>query len=106
MSQGCAFSRSITVLLFALAIAGAPEAWAQTTLTNVAARMSPNGIAVDPVSNKIYVANYLSANVTVIDGAMPGATAARARTTSTRWTGPRSCPPRGACARWLISPGR
>src|SRR2546423_14504712 len=41
---------------------------ADTSIGNVAAGTQPNAVAVNPVTNKIYVANYLSNNVTVIDG--------------------------------------
>ena len=40
----------------------------------VAAGYGPNAVAVNPVTNKIYVANYVSDNVTVIDGATNGTT--------------------------------
>jgi YVTN family beta-propeller protein len=35
----------------------------------IAAGTTPNAVAVNPATNKIYVPNYVSANVTVIDGA-------------------------------------
>jgi YVTN family beta-propeller protein len=41
----------------------------QTTTVSDPHASAPNGIAVNLVSNKIYVANYSSNNVTVIDGA-------------------------------------
>jgi YVTN family beta-propeller protein len=40
--------------------------WATATLS---AGTNPNAVAVNPATNKIYVANYNSSNVTVIDGA-------------------------------------
>ncbi|MBU1355695.1 MAG: T9SS type A sorting domain-containing protein, partial [Candidatus Edwardsbacteria bacterium] len=42
--------------------------------TTVAAGNAPNAVAVNPVTNKIYVANRSSNNVTVIDGATNGTT--------------------------------
>jgi YVTN family beta-propeller protein len=42
---------------------------ATNTTTTVAAGTEPIAVAVNPVTNKIYVANYRSDNVTVIDGA-------------------------------------
>ncbi len=42
---------------------------ATNSATNVIAGGLPQSVVVNPVTNKIYVANYLSSNVTVIDGA-------------------------------------
>ena len=42
---------------------------ATNSTTTVSAGNSPKAVAVNPVTNKIYVANFGSANVTVIDGA-------------------------------------
>ena len=42
---------------------------ATNTTTTVAAGSRPDAVAVNPVTNKIYVANSGSNNVTVIDGA-------------------------------------
>jgi YVTN family beta-propeller protein len=42
---------------------------AQTVTTTVGAGSNPHGVAVNPVTNKIYVSNNGSANITVIDGA-------------------------------------
>src|SRR5438874_2467345 len=47
---------------------GGQSVKADTSIGNVAAGTQPNAVAVNPVTNKIYVANYLSNNVTVIDG--------------------------------------
>src|SRR5436309_521584 len=55
------------VLAFLFLLAG--YARAQTVTTTVAAGTSPVSVAVNPVTNKIYVANLTSGNVTVIDGA-------------------------------------
>src|SRR5258707_15601809 len=42
---------------------------ATNTTTTVAAGATPAGVAVNPATNRIYVANELSNDVTVIDGA-------------------------------------
>ncbi len=51
--------------LLALCCITAP-ALADTAVASITAGTSPNAVAVNPVSNKIYVANYSSNNVTVI----------------------------------------
>ena len=60
------------MLVFSLAamLAGVacPLSDAQTVMTTVGVGMSPIAVAVNPVTNKIYVANQGSSNVTVIDG--------------------------------------
>jgi YVTN family beta-propeller protein len=53
---------------------GALAAHAQTVTTTVTVGTTPFSVAVNPVTNKIYVANQGSANVTVIDGATNSAT--------------------------------
>lgn len=50
-------------LLFTLA------AETQTVNTTVTVGSSPRAVAINPATNKIYVANYASNSVTVIDGA-------------------------------------
>jgi YVTN family beta-propeller protein len=45
------------------------SALAQTVVATVPAGSAPEAVAVNTVTNKIYVANLLSSNVTVIDGA-------------------------------------
>jgi len=52
-------------VLFGTPLAG----WAQTVTTTIAAGREPIAIAANPVSNKIYVINFGSNSVTVIDGA-------------------------------------
>ena len=47
-------------------VGGASLASAQVSIT---AGINPRAVAINPVTNKIYVANVNSANVTVIDGA-------------------------------------
>ncbi len=53
---------------------------ATNATTTVAAGTSPFSVAVNPVTNKIYVANYGSNNVTVIDGATNATTTVAAGT--------------------------
>ena len=60
------------------------SAHAQTVTANVNAGTTPFSVAVSPVTNKIYVANSASSNVTVIDGATNTVT-----TTVSAGTGPR-----------------
>jgi YVTN family beta-propeller protein len=62
---------------------------AETVTTTVSAGTEPLAVAVNPVTNKIYVANNSSNNVTVIDGAT--------NSTSTINAGPRP-------ASWLSTP--
>ncbi|MBI1785461.1 YncE family protein, partial [Candidatus Sumerlaeota bacterium] len=46
-----------------------PAAWREVCAnSNIPAGTAPNAIAINPVTNKIYVANFSSNNVTVIDG--------------------------------------
>src|SRR5262249_51698860 len=49
-------------------------AQAQTITTTVGTGATPSAVAINPVTNKIYVANMHSNNVTVIDGASNTAT--------------------------------
>src|SRR6266571_2987260 len=58
----------ITSVLACLFLLGG-YAQGQTVTTTVTAGSNPRSVAVNPVTNKIYVANFFSANVTVIDGA-------------------------------------
>ncbi len=57
--------KAALLLLAALLLASS----AQAQQTVVPAGEAPSAVAVNPVTNKIYVANFNSANVTVIDGA-------------------------------------
>jgi YVTN family beta-propeller protein len=54
------------VLLFA-AVAFLPFAQAQTLVDGVAVQINPTAVAVNPVTNKIYVANTGSGTVSVFD---------------------------------------
>src|SRR5260370_538592 len=62
------------------AVMGSLAAYAQIVPTTVNAGTNPNSVAVNPVTNKIYVANSGSANVTVIDGATNSTTTVNAGT--------------------------
>jgi len=57
---------SLSVALLLLAAAGLR---AQSVTTTLSVGTFPDAVAVNPVSNNIYVANYESGNVTVINGA-------------------------------------
>lgn len=54
---------------FLLLILAAVPAHSQTVIATVPVGIRPRGLAVNPATNKIYVANFDSSNVTVIDGA-------------------------------------
>jgi YVTN family beta-propeller protein len=57
----------LTVCLAVAAIIGTVSAdWVTTT---IATGTSPYAVAVNPVTNRVYIANQSSSNVTVIDGA-------------------------------------
>src|SRR2546426_12802808 len=59
------------VMGLALVILGtgfSSSAWADSVAATVNVGIQPWGVAVNPVTNKIYVANLYSNNVTVIDG--------------------------------------
>lgn len=58
--------RALLVATFCLCAAGAG---AQTKVATIGAGTEPLAVAVNPVTNKIYVANNSSNSVTVIDGA-------------------------------------
>ncbi len=61
--------RHAVPILLTLVVAWAAPASAQTVRARLAAGGNPAAVAVDPVANRIYVANMDSASVTVIDGA-------------------------------------
>ena len=65
------FTRNIhpIILSLLLALTAATGAYAQSVTASVAAGTSPIAVAINPVTNKIYVANEGSSDVTVIDGA-------------------------------------
>jgi DNA-binding beta-propeller fold protein YncE len=52
-----------------LLLISAVSAWAQTVVATVTVAGDPQGVAANPVTNKIYVANGGGRTVTVIDGA-------------------------------------
>ena len=57
------------VFSFLLLILGAVPAHSQAVIATVGAGVNPGGVAVNPKTNKIYVTNFSSNDVTVIDGA-------------------------------------
>ncbi len=67
------------IVLFSLVTLAAASSLAQTLVTTVTAGTSPTAVAVNVATNKIYVVNEGSNNVTVIDGAT--------NNTVTVWTG-------------------
>jgi len=68
-------SRSVWI---GLLLAWPASAWSQTVTATISVGTAPEAVAVNTVTNKIYVANYLSANVTVIDGTTNSATTVQA----------------------------
>src|SRR5260370_35146478 len=52
----------------------AASVYGKTVTATVGVGAQPNAVSVNPVTNKIYVANGLSKTVTVIDGASNAAT--------------------------------
>src|SRR5450759_3536786 len=56
------------IIIVSLAVTPLP-AVAQTLIDTVQVGKEPNWVAINSVTNKIYVPNFLSSNVTVIDGA-------------------------------------
>src|ERR1019366_1093952 len=61
--------KTASLAAIAALIFGIAPLHAQTATATVAVGTVPNAVAVNPVTNKIYVANNSSGNVTVIDGA-------------------------------------
>ena len=59
------FAALLAIMTLAVVLAAQSGAWA----VNVPAGTDPMAVAVNVVTNKIYVANYISNNVTFIDGA-------------------------------------
>jgi YVTN family beta-propeller protein len=72
---------SSRLLLAVLALMAAVPAWPQSIAATLPAGASPRGIAVNAATNRIYVVNEFSNDVTVIDGAT--------HATSTVTVGPR-----------------
>lgn len=52
--------------------------WSQAVTATISVGTAPEAVAVNAVTNRIYVANYLSANVTIIDGATNSTTTIQA----------------------------
>ena len=57
------------ILAVALLLISARSIHAQTATATITAGTAPYSVAVNPITNKIYVANQSSASVTMIDGA-------------------------------------
>ena len=62
-------SRSQWSLLFLLLLVLGTPVWAQHVLGQIAVGNGPTGIAINPTTNRVYVANSMSNSVSVIDGA-------------------------------------
>ena len=72
---GCAITNTLFVLAVLLGAAFVPaSAFAQNMAATIAVGTSSRAVAINPVSNKIYVANQSEDNVTVIDGASSAST--------------------------------
>ncbi|MGH9571487.1 MAG: YncE family protein, partial [Candidatus Angelobacter sp.] len=56
------------VLAAGLAVVSCPQLSGQTVTATIGAGTNPSAVAVNPATNKIYIANRGSNNVTVIDG--------------------------------------
>ena len=59
----------VFVLLISAFFSAQQSSFADTSLNLIEAGTNPQAVAVNPVTNKIYVVNFRSHNVTVIDGA-------------------------------------
>ncbi len=59
----------VFVLLISAFFSAQQSSFADTSLNPIEAGTNPQAVAVNPVTNKIYVVNFRSHNVTVIDGA-------------------------------------
>src|SRR5258706_16455269 len=68
--------------MFSWTLLGALSAHAQTAIATVGVGTGPSYVAVNPVTNKIYVANYnnIPGKVTVVDGANNSTTTVSAGT--------------------------
>src|SRR5438128_11996310 len=62
------FHHALAPALFAAASLLSTASFAQTVNAPIAAGTNPSAIAINPITNKIYVTNETSDNVTVIDG--------------------------------------
>lgn len=63
------FALLVGILGMTSVFAGSPVARALAVVATVPTGTNPAALAVNPSTNRIYVANYNSGNVTVIDGA-------------------------------------
>jgi len=59
--------------IVAIVLGAVTGARAQNVITTVAVGNSPTAIAADPATDQVYVANFGSANVTVINGTLRSA---------------------------------
>ena len=64
-----ALCAALTMLVLVAALATPPAAHAAPVSFNIVVGANPQVTAVNPVTNRIYVANNLGSDVTVIDGA-------------------------------------
>src|SRR5713226_5548839 len=67
-------SALLPATVVAVLLLAAVSVYGQTVTTTVTVGSGPDAVAVNPVTKKIYVANYGSSNVTVIDAANNNAT--------------------------------
>ena len=77
--SSCQWTRWLAFLLLPATVVAvlslaAASVYGQTVTATVGVGAQPNAVSVNPVTNKIYVANGLSKTVTVIDGASNAAT--------------------------------
>jgi len=77
-------ARHLLLTLFC-ALMGSLSTHAQTVTATVMAGAGPFSVAVNPVTNKIYVANSNGTTVTVIDGATNSPTTVNAGANPSRW---------------------
>ena len=75
---------------FFLLIISTPSVQAQTATATITAGTAPYTVAVNPITNKIYVANQTSDDVTVIDGATNATTTVAAGNGPAPWRSTRS----------------
>src|SRR2546422_894162 len=69
MSNSRRFLLTLCSAVFSWTALGSLAVHAQTVTATVGAGTSPRSVALNPVTNKIYVANVISNTVTVINGA-------------------------------------
>src|SRR5580700_9056251 len=78
---GSGVQSALLILIFGFILGMAsPSAQARTVTATVPVGTNPPGVAVNSVTNQVYVANYSSSDVTVIDGATNSTTTVAAGT--------------------------